>query len=311
MRYLAIVIACLFLFLLPLQIIKKLPQQEQTSPQLEEPATETALACEPIFINVEGLAEPVPLEEYIIGVVQAEMPSTFLLEAFKAQAIAARTFAIKTTNFGTKAIKPTTAHQAFISQSEREPTPEIVQAVKATESQILTYKNELITAMFFSTSNGMTESAEGYSGNEIPYLITTASIGDTISPKFNQSKTFTQTEWNKAFGFTWTADHFKMLTLQPNESQRIEKMSTTKHEWTGREIRDILGLPSTDFEIDASNPNLITVSTKGYGHGVGMSQYGANAMAQEEKKAEEILNHYYPKTEIKNFQSLHPGCLKS
>lgn len=310
MRYLAIVIACLFLFLLPLQLIKKLPQQQDHAQQ-EEPAIDTALACKPVFINVEGLAEPLPLEDYIIGVVQAEMPSTFHLEAFKAQAIAARTFAIKTTNFGTKAIKPTTAHQAFISLNEREPTPQIVQAVKDTESQILTYKNELITAMFFSTSNGMTESAEGYSGNEIPYLITTASIGDTISPKFNQSKSFTLKEWNDAFGFTWTADHFKTLKLQPNESQRIETMKTTQHEWTGREIRDILGLPSTDFEIDASNPNLITVSTKGYGHGVGMSQYGANAMAQEGKNVEDILSHYYPKTKIKNFQSLHPGCLKS
>lgn len=310
MRYLVIVIACLCLFLLPLQLIKKLPQppadQQENSPRI----TQTALACEPIFIRVEGLAEPLPLEEYIIGVVQAEMPSTFHLEAFKAQAIAARTFAIKTTNYGTEAIKPTTAHQAFVSTSKREPSPLIVQAVDETKSQILSYKNELITAMFFSTSNGMTESAEGYSGNEIPYLVTTESVGDTVSPKFNQSKSFTLKEWNDAFGFTWTAEHFKALKLLPNESQRIEKMITKKHEWTGREIRDILGLPSTDFEIDATNPNMITVSTKGYGHGVGMSQYGADAMAQKGKKVEDILNHYYPNTEIKNFQSLHPACLK-
>ncbi|MGE6487348.1 stage II sporulation protein D [Paenisporosarcina sp. NPDC076898] len=306
MRYLAIVIACLCLFLLPLQLIKKLPKDGQES--ATPPGSEAA--CEPILIRVEGHAEPFPLEDYVKGVVQAEMPATFQLEALKAQAIAARTYALKTTNFGTTSIKPTTSHQAFISQSERISPPNIAQAVTETTSQVLTYNNELITAMFFSTSNGRTESAEGYSGNEIPYLVTTDSLGDTISPKFFNTKTFTLKEWNDAFGFTWTADHFKTLVLTPNESQRVKQMTTAKHEWTGREIRDILGLPSTDFEIDASNPNLITVSTKGFGHGVGMSQYGANAMAQEGSKVEEILRHYYPKTEIKNFQSIQSACLK-
>ena len=309
MRYLAIIIACLCLFLLPLQLTKKLPHQTGEKSPVES-KNETELACEPIFIRVEGLSEALPLEEYIVGVVQAEMPSTFHLEAFKAQAIAARTFAIKTTNYGTKPIKPTTDHQAFIEESKRKPSETVVQAVKETESQILSYKDKLITAMFFSTSNGFTESAEGYSGEEIPYLITTDSLGDTISPKFNQSKTFSLKEWNEAFGFTWTKEHFEALTLLPNESKRIQKMVTKEHEWTGREIRELLGLPSTDFEIDASNPNMITVSTKGFGHGVGMSQYGADAMAKEGSKAEEILQHYYPKTEIKNFQSIHPACLK-
>jgi stage II sporulation protein D len=304
MRYLAIIIVCLCLFLLPLQLIKKLPQQVQESPP------DGTIACDPVMIRVEGLAEPLPLEEYIKGVVQAEMPSTFKLEALKAQAIAARTFALKTTNFGATTIKPTTSHQAFVSESERKPPANIVQAVTETASQILTYNNELITAMFFSTSNGKTESAEGYSGTEIPYLITTDSLGDSTSPKFKQTKSFTLKEWNDAFGFSWTADHFKQLTLKPNESQRIQQVTTAKREWTGREIRDILGLPSTDFDIDASNPNLITVSTKGYGHGVGMSQYGANAMAQEGSKAEGILKHYYPNTEIKNFQSIQLACLK-
>ena len=304
MRYLAIIIVCLSLFLLPLQLIKKLPQQAQDN------SPEDAIACEPILIRVEGHAEPLPIEEYIKGVVSAEMPATFNLEALKAQAIAARTFALKTTNFGATSIKPTTSHQAFISEKERTPAANIAQAITETASQVLTYDNELITAMFFSTSNGKTESAEGYSGNKIPYLVTTDSIGDFTSPKFNQTKTFTLEEWNKAFGFTWTADHFNKLTLKANESQRIQQVTTAKHEWTGREIRDILGLPSTDFNINASNPNLITVSTKGYGHGVGMSQYGANAMAQEGRKAEDILAHYYPKTKIKNFQSIQSTCLK-
>lgn len=310
MRYLAVIIVCLALFLLPLELIKKIPKQQQEVPKSES-KTETAIECDPVMIRIEGLAEPLPLEEYIAGVVQAEMPSTFQLEALKAQAIAARTFALKTTNFGATSIKPTTSHQAFLSPSERTPPLNITQAVTQTASKIITYNNEPITAMFFSTSNGKTESAEGYSGNEIPYLISTDSKGDTISPKFNQSKSFTLKEWNDAFGFTWTAEHFKKLELTENKSQRIQQMTTKQHEWTGREIREVLGLPSTDFEIDTSNPNLITVATKGYGHGVGMSQYGANAMAQEGSKVEVILKHYYPKTEIKNFQSIQSACLKN
>ena len=310
MRYLAIVTVCLFLFLLPLQIIKKLPQSPQRQENESVPSEETVLACEPIFIDVEGLAEPLPLEDYVIGVVQAEMPSTFHLEAFKAQAVAARTFALKTTNFGTKSIKPTTAHQAFISQSERTAPPTIVQATTETASQILTYNNELITAMFFSTSNGKTESAEGYSGNEIPYLITTESLGDTLSPKFNQEITFSLKEWNDAFGFTWTADHFKTLTLQPNESQRIQKMTTTQHEWTGREIRDILGLPSTDSEIDATNPNLITVIQPSRLVPGGTQATGADAMAKDGHKAQEILRNNATPYRQRNVVSIQSACLK-
>lgn len=304
MRYLYFLIACLCLFLLPLQLIKKLPHQFNKS------SSEVVIPCEPMMIRVEGHAEALPLEDYIQGVVQAEMPATFHLEALKAQAIAARTFALKATNFGETSIKPTTAHQAFISPSERIPPLPITQAITETASLILSYQNELITAMFFSTSNGKTESAKAYSGNDIPYLISTDSVGDTISPKFNQTKTFTLTEWNAVFGFPWTADHFDTLKLNHNESGRIQQMTTLQHEWTGREIRDILELPSTDFEIEYANPNSITVSTRGYGHGVGMSQYGADAMAKEGSKSEDILKHYYPNTEIKNFQSIHSACLK-
>ena len=301
MRYLAIIIACLCLFLLPLQLIKKNP----TSPELQTISTN---AC-PILIQVEGITEPLALEDYIVGVVSAEMPSSFHLEALKAQAIAARTFALKTTNYGETPIKPTVSHQAFIPKEKQSNNERVVKAVKETESQILSYQNQLITAMFFSTSNGATESAENYSGFEIPYLTSTESIGDSVSPKFQQQQTYTLSEWNKAFGFVWSAEQLQSIVLEENETKRIQSMKTSQHKWTGREVREILKLPSTDFDISIDE-ELITVTTKGYGHGVGMSQYGANAMANEGKKAEYILFHYYQQTEIKNFQTLHSACLK-
>ncbi|MET1014892.1 MAG: stage II sporulation protein D [Paenisporosarcina sp.] len=302
MRYLAIIIACLCLFLLPLQLIKK----NSTSPEHKPHSTTAACA---ISIQVEGRSKPLELEEYIVGVVSAEMPSSFHVEALKAQAIAARTFALKTTNYGATPIKPTVSHQAFIPKEKQVNNEMVKKAVKETSSQVLTYQNQLITAMFFSTSNGATESAENYSGFEIPYLTSTDSSGDSISPKFQQQQTFTLSEWNKAFGFVWSAEQLEAIVLQENESNRIQSMTTGQHKWTGREVRDILKLPSTDFDISIEE-EVITVSTKGYGHGVGMSQYGANAMANEGKKAEDILRHYYQKTEIKNFQTLHSACLK-
>jgi stage II sporulation protein D len=301
MRYLAIIIACLCLFLLPLQLIKK----HSTSP---EPQLITESAC-PMFIQVEGITQPLDLEDYIVGVVSAEMPSSFHKEALKAQAIAARTFALKTTNFGETPIKPTVSHQAFIPKEKQVNNDQVIEAVKETASKVLSYNNQLITAMFFSTSNGVTESAENYSGFEIPYLTSTESSGDAISPKFQQQQTFTFAEWNKAFGFVWSTEQLQSIVLEENESNRIQSMTTKQHSWTGREVREILNLPSTDFDISIDE-EIITVSTKGYGHGVGMSQYGANAMANEGKKAEDILNHYYQKTEIKNFQTLHSACLK-
>lgn len=299
MRYFAIFIACLCLFLLPLQLIKQ--KTTSVTPKIEK-------ECK-IEIQVEGLPKPLSLEEYIIGVVSAEMPSSFHMEALKAQAIAARTFALKKTNFGALPIKPTVSHQAFIPKEKQVNNENVKAAVAETASQVLVYKNELITAMFFSTSNGLTESAQSYSGFDIPYLISTESDGDKLSPKFQQQKKFTLDEWNKAFGFTWTTELLESIELQHNTSNRIQTMATKNHRWTGREIREILNLPSTDFLIEVDGPQ-ITVSTKGYGHGVGMSQYGANAMANEGKDVKDILKHYYQKTEIKNFQTLNPACLK-
>lgn len=299
MRYFAIFIVCLCLFLLPLQLIKQ--KDTKLTSVIEKECI--------IEIKVEGYPDPFPLDEYIIGVVSAEMPSSFHLEALKAQAIAARTFALKTTNYGAVPIKPTVAHQAFIPEDKQANNENVRKAVAETESQVLSYHNELITAMFFSTSNGLTESAESFSGFEIPYLISTESSGDDMSPKFLKQTKYSLDEWNEAFGFTWTDELLQSIRLQQNSSKRIQTMSTKKHKWTGREIREILDLPSTDFKI-AIDAGQITVTTKGYGHGVGMSQYGANAMANEGMNFKDILLHYYQKTEIKNLQTLNPACLK-
>ncbi|MEA0561931.1 stage II sporulation protein D [Lysinibacillus irui] len=280
-----------------------------------KPPTSDDNACE-IFIEVEGQKEKIPLETYITGVVAAEMPVSFKKEALKAQAIAARTYALKTTNYGKIAIAPTVARQVFYDEEQRKANwasnflgneKKIVEAINETKGQVLLYNNELITAMFHSTSNGKTESAYGYSGNNVPYLQSVASVSDQASPKFTAEQEWTLAQWNKLWPVQWQANDFNRVQLFYNDSGRVDRLQLGNNVWTGREVRTILGIPSTDFTINYNNTTRkVHVKTQGYGHGVGMSQYGAEAMANEGKTAAEILHYYYQDIEIKKIDA----CLK-
>ncbi len=280
-----------------------------------KPPTSDDNACE-IFIEVEGQKEKIPLETYITGVVAAEMPVSFKKEALKAQAIAARTYALKTTNYGKTAIAPTVARQVFYDEEQRKANwasnflgneKKIVEAINETKGQVLLYNNELITAMFHSTSNGKTESAYGYSGNNVPYLQSVASISDQASPKFTAEQEWTLAQWNKLWPVQWQASDFNRIQLFYNDSGRVDRLQLGNNVWTGREVRTILGIPSTDFTINYNNTTRkVHVKTQGYGHGVGMSQYGAEARANEGKTAAEILHYYYQDIEIKKIDA----CLK-
>ena len=269
-----------------------------------------------IMIAVEGQSEKIPLETYITGVVAAEMPVSFHEEALKAQAIAARTYALKTTNYGEKVIAPTVARQVYYDETRRKSNwnsdflgneKKIVEAIEETKGQVLLYNGELITAMFHSTSNGQTESAYGYSGNEIAYLQSVASMSDEASPKFAAMLEWSLDEWNALWDIKWQPIDFNRVQLTLNASGRVEKLQLGNNLWTGREVRTLLQLPSTDFEFSFDmSTQRVQVTTKGYGHGVGMSQYGAEAMASAGKTAEEILHYYYQQIEIKKIDA----CLK-
>ena len=281
----------------------------------EESVQTTDNACE-IFIEVEGQQEKIPLETYVTGVVAAEMPVSFKKEALKAQAIAARTYALKSTNYGREAIAPTVARQVFYNKEQRKANwtsnfpgneKKIVEAINETKGQVLLYNNQLITAMFHSTSNGKTESAYGYSGNDLPYLQSVASMSDQSSPKYSAVKEWTLAEWNTIWPDKWQVSDFSHIQYFLNDTGRVERLQLGKNVWSGREVRTLLQIPSTDFKISYdTNTGKIQVSTKGYGHGVGMSQYGAEAMASEGKTADEILHYYYQDIEIKKIDA----CLK-
>lgn len=285
----------ILLFCIPLYFVKGLKSTPQTieTPEVQENQ------CE-IFVKVNG--EEIELNEYLIGVLAGEMPASFHEEALKAQAIAARTYALKKTEYGKKEIQVTTAHQVFETEEKRKEKwkavfstyeNKIEQAIQATGNQVLTYDGQLITAMFHASSNKQTESAKNYSGHEIPYLKSVNSIEEPL----NETVNFTFVQLNEKLKQNLSADAYSQMRLTRNDTNRIEQVKVGKVVWTGREFRELLQLKSTDFSIKWSLKG-IEITTSGYGHGVGMSQHGANAMAKNGATVESILTNYYPGVQI-------------
>lgn len=288
------------------------------------PSAEPGAAEEPtvsVYLTKTDTVEELPLEQYLVGVLAAEMPAEFQLEALKAQAIAARTYIVQRLASGDRSGVPdgkamvtdTVSHQAYIAHDEL--TEEwqrlgkgaelgkLQQAVKETAGLVMTYKGKPITASFFSTSNGYTENSEDYWKNEIPYLRSVESPWDKqISPKYKTTVTMPRSEFVGKLGLAdgavpvsaggdGNASSF-LKVLSYTQGHRIESVRVGGKTFTGREVREKLGLRSSQFSLVMKNGE-IEITTYGNGHGVGMSQYGAEGMAREGYEAKEILKHYY------------------
>lgn len=278
--------------------------------ETEEPAIEVA-----VYRVGQERIDKLSLEDYIVGVVAAEMPAEFELEALKAQALTARTYIVNQLLSEQKIGVPegadvtdTENHQVFRSDEElrkqwgadyKWKIKKIKKAVKATAGQILTYNNEPIYAAFFSTSNGYTENSEDYWKSETPYLKSVESPWDRESPKFFSQKTLTVSEFESLLGVKLPQSGEIGTIIERTAGKRVGKVNINGKVFTGKEIRETLGLNSTDFSWERKG-NKIVIQTKGYGHGVGMSQYGANGMASEGKGYKEIVAHYYKGAEISN-----------
>lgn len=258
-----------------------------------------------LMINVNG--EEVELNDYLIGVLAGEMPISFHEEALKAQAIAARTYALRQTDSGKKEIQSTTAHQVFNSTETRQQKwktafaaneTKLAEAVKATENQVLMYDGQYITAMFHSTSIEQTESAKNYSGNSIPYLQAVSSPEQRPA----EENLFTFKELNRLLQQNFSSKQYRNAKIIRNDTNRVDEIEINGVKWTGRDFRNHLNLRSTNFSWQWSAKG-VTIKTLGFGHGVGMSQYGADTMAKNGYTVEQILAHYYPgaKLEKKNF----------
>lgn len=258
-----------------------------------------------------------PFEDYIKGVVGAEMPALFEEEALKAQAVAARTYAMRQMKESQESLDPSKEPyeigQAYMTKEElkqkwgshfNEYYKKVSDAVDATKDQIMVYEQEPILAVFHSTSGGKTETAANVWGKDLPYLQSVDSHGDENAPDFQTEMVMTQSQ---VIGKLQAS--YPDLTL--TEGSLLEQMQIVERTpagyvtsvqignkmLTGKNIREILGLRSTDFTVRQEADQII-FTTKGYGHGAGMSQYGANFMAKEGYTYEEILKHYYQGIQI-------------
>ena len=249
------------------------------------------------------------LEDYIIGVVAAEMPASFELEALKAQAVAARTFAMykkETRNLDYDLIKGVKDqaykdNKTLLAQWKVNFFTnylKIRQAVEETQGQVLTYNGEIINAFYFSMSNGYTENCELVFAQDLPYLNSVSSKWDNESlNNYSYTINFSKEDFCSSLGIT--CDSVEIQDITRSDSNRVLTITINNLTFKGTEMRSKLGLRSTDFDI-VINESGVTITTRGYGHGVGMSQYGANGMAKEGYSYEEIVKYYYQNTEITN-----------
>jgi len=274
--------------------------------------TETVITPAPeeikTYVNIyrnNGTIETIELEEYVVGVVAAEMPAAFHIEALKAQSIAARTYALKsiqeqrilTDDEKTQSYKDINELKELWGNNFDTYYKKIKKAVDSTKKQAIFYNNEYIEALYHSTSNGYTENSYEVFGHIHPYLVSVNSSWDINATSFLRDKTFTFNELSNILGLDFNKDT-SVEILERNASGRITRIKINDNYYTGTNFRMLLGLRSTDFDITIDNNN-VTFTTRGYGHGVGMSQYGANGMGNMGKTYVEILKHYYPGTTIK------------
>lgn len=244
------------------------------------------------------------LEEYVLGVVGAEMPASFNIEALKAQAILARTYALKSIKNGKK-LTDTVSTQAYKDNSELQKLwkndytkyyEKIKKAVNETKGKVILYNNEYIDAVYHSTSNGKTENSKNVWKNILPYLVSVDSSWDKNVKSYKKETIFEINEFCNILKL----DVEEPITYEiiHNETGRVRQITINNKTFAGTEFRNLLKLRSTDFEIEI-NDEKVKVTTYGYGHGVGMSQYGANEMAKQGYSYIQILKHYYTGVVIK------------
>ena len=268
--------------------------------------------------------EEVALDTYLCNVVSAEMPADFKKEALKAQAIVARTYTIYKINNkkhdNADICDDSTCCQAWISKEDRlakweenkeEKWNKIEECVNETKGKIITYDNQPINAFFHSNSGGKTELPVDVwgGGSNMPYLQVVETAGEDGYTQYNSEVELTNEEILEKLKGKYSdiqidfnnAEDIKIVEY--TSSGRVKTIKFGNHEISGTEARSVFGLKSTNFEV-VKEDGKIKFTVKGYGHGVGMSQTGADSMAKSGSSAEDIIKHFYVGVEIKDVNEL-------
>ena len=287
---------------------------ERTEPVEPPQATrETAEQRATLTANLrfeDGRVVTMDMDTYLVGVVLAEMPASFEMEALKAQAVVARTYARRAALTGGKHGDGSVCGlysccQAYISQEEylnkggtEENVDKIRSAVEATSGYVVTYQGEPIEATYFSCSGGITEDAVAVWGTEYPYLQSVDSPGEEGAKWYTDSVRFTAQEFQNKLGVTLSGEPNQWFgAVTYTEGSGVDTMMIGDVALKGTDLRKKLGLRSTNFTLEVQEGTIV-IHTRGYGHRVGMSQYGADAMALQGSTYQEILAHYYQGTEL-------------
>ena len=279
-----------------------------------------------LYHKEEDRVEELDLEEYIMGVVASEVPASFNEEALKAQAIAARTFYMSKRNNPDKdsknkgaEIDDTTNCQVYMSKEERMSKwsksegesnwNKIQKAVLDTKGQVLTYEGSVLEyPQFFATSSGKTEDAKDVFSMDVPYLKSEESKGEEIAPKYKTTLEIPINEFINKINSKYTTANVKKSNLASlikiesyTESGSVKEIKIGNETIKGTEFRELFNLNSTNFKFDFEK-DIVKINCTGYGHGVGMSQWGANVMAKNGATYDEILKHYYSGVEIQEIK---------
>lgn len=286
--------------------------------QPTEPTTIQATAAAETQIQIpvqtgDGTVVQMDLNDYLTGVVLAEMPASFEVEALKAQAVVARTYTIRAQERGGKheaaaVCTDSTCCQGYIPEADylakggsQESIDKMRAAVTGTADLVLTYEGKLIEATYFSCSGGSTEDAVAVWGTDVPYLQAVSSPGEENAAHYTDTVTFTAEKFASALGLNLSGDPASWLgKVTYTAGGGVNTMVIGGVTFNGTELRAALGLRSTAFTM-VTGKDTVTINTKGYGHRVGMSQYGADAMAALGSTYAEILAHYYQGTTLVNW----------
>lgn len=293
----------------------------------QEPATAALMdkLVVRVYLSDEKKVETVPLETYVRGVVAAEMPLSFEPAALEAQALAARTYIIRrllnedltgvpvdgadVTDTQTHQVYRSQAEMAALKVSDPKGWAKADEAAKRTKGKILTYGGEPIQALYFSSSDGYTENSENVFPFELPYLRSVASPWDREEASgWSDTLEMPLQEFCKKLGVSAGATLARggggtVRVADRTPGNQVRTLQVGKEKLTGVEVRDKLGLKSAAFDVTATGRNVV-ITTYGNGHGVGMSQWGAEGMAKSGRTAEQIVRYYYTGIQVEEASKL-------
>ncbi len=293
------------ILLLPLALFLNNNKENDNNLTTEDNYKKEKLDIE-VYLNYNNKELKLDINDYLIGVVGMEMPASFNDEALKAQAIASRSFALS--NMTDNKIVTNTVSQSYADNEILKEKwgvnydtyyKKIKDAVMSTDGLVMKYNNNIIKSYYFSMSNGKTEDVKEVFNEDLPYLKSVDSSFEENTKNFEVETSFNYKNFCDLLSII-DCSYIKIDNIEKDDSGRISKITINNKEYSGINIRKLLSLRSTDFEINISDQSII-IKTKGYGHGVGMSQYGANYLANIGKNYEEILKYYYNGIDIENY----------